>query len=142
MDKIKPKLHFQIPSIDCQDQNILKKSSVCTNSYEMDRKLTSAKITRIRKKMECTQELGSRNYNATFCFNLPEIGSKEVGATLIFPKLKETCKDFTFMPPPNCQVKMRQKCIFEPTVVDEMQTFLQCRIEQNKQTCKKVPSIA
>lgn len=132
---------LQVPSVECLEPLNPIQTSLCGNSYQMDQQLTKALVARVKKQTEC-MELKSRNYRANFCYYLPFIESKEVGATLLYPKLMEDCQDVLVEKPgQNCQLKMVTKCTFEPTLVDEMQHFLQCRIEQKRQDCQHVPSI-
>ena len=117
-------------------------SMVCSTEYEMDQKLSTATVARFKRDSECTK-LRSKNYQATFCYYLPMIDRKEVGATLVFPASKEQCDDLSIRNPgSNCQVRMKTKCVIEPQVQMELQAFLECEISQEKAACQELPPLS
>ena len=104
-------------------------ASICLDEYKMDQTLSRATISKFKRGSECTSDLRSRHYNATFCYHLPKVHPEEVvGATLVFPALRSTCENVSVENPSNnCQLKMKRRCILEPHVVTEPKTFLECR---------------
>jgi hypothetical protein len=132
---------FEVPNVECQEPKEPMTLSVCTSNYEMDRKLTTATVTRIKRDTECTK-LRSKNYRATFCFYLPTIVGKEVGATLVFPATKEACEEVKIENlSNNCELKTTIKCIKESVPTTEIQMQMECQISQQGKECKKVPHL-
>lgn len=101
--------------------------------------MATATVTRVKRDTECTK-MKSDFYKATFCYYLPKIDRREVGATLIFPTLSsDHCSDMKIENPSNnCRLKMTQTCVVEPVVVEETQSFIQCSIDQEEKMCAKV----
>ena len=117
-------------------------SMVCSTDYEMDQKLSTATVARFKRDSECTK-LRSKNYQATFCYFLPMVDRKEVGATLVFPASREQCEDLSIDDPGNnCRVQMKTKCIIEPQVHTEMKAFMECEISQEKAACTQLPPLS
>ena len=107
----------------------------------MDQNLSTATVARFKTDSECTK-LQSKNYKATFCYYVPMLDSMEVGATLVFPKSKEQCRDLSIENPSNnCQTQMKTKCIIEPQVHTEMKAFTECKLSQESAACELIPPL-
>ena len=120
---------------------MLLSTDVCGTHYEMDQKLSTATIARFTRDSECTKLL-SKNYQATFCYYVPSLDTKEVGATLVFPQSKEQCGDLSIENPTNnCQTQMKTKCIIEPQIHTEMKAFTECEISQESAACELIPQL-
>ncbi len=94
----------------------------------------------MKRDTECTK-LSSKNYKATFCFYVPGIERKEVGATLVFPASKDKCTDLELPNPSNnCEAEFEsRRCVEETIPVTRRVYVTECKITQRGKKCSRVP---